>query len=169
MGRSGKAHHAGLSRRSRGLYVSDMTKGVLRFFFEYGAGGCLWAGVSATLDRLDVGPVDAERRSLDGRIEPARLVLSDFTRNLRDQLDFEHSGYLNPLYPPDPSLWSQDLCDRFNANVDKLLCLLRQELDEDYDILDKQQRYAEDDQLEEYLASSPGLTKLNKVKVPTVR
>lgn len=146
-----------------------MTKGVLKFFFEYGAGGCLWAGDAATLDRLDVGPVDAESRSLDGQARPARLVLSDLARNLRDQLDFEHSGYLNPLYPPDPSLWSQNLCDRFNADVDKLLSLLRQELDEDYDILDKQQRYAEDGRLEEYLANNPGLTKLNEVKAPTVR
>lgn len=146
-----------------------MTKGVLRFFFEYGSGGCLWAGDAATLDRLDAGPVDAEHRSLNGRITPASLKLSDCARNLRDRLDFEHAGYLNPLYPLEPSLWSQDLCDRFNADVDKLLGLLRQELDADYDISDIQQRYAEDARLEEYLADNPGLTRLNEVELPTVR
>lgn len=145
-----------------------MTKSVLRFFFEYGAGGCLWAGDAATLDRLGFGPVDAEHRSLDGRRKPAVLELSDTACHLRDRLDFEHSGYLNPLYPPDPSLWSQALCDRFNADVDQLLTLLRQELSADFIILDKMSRYAEDTRLADYLAKNPGLVLMDEVMKPTV-
>lgn len=147
-----------------------MAKGVLRFFFDYGAGGCLWAGDAATRDRLDVGPVDAASFDLEGRVSrPSGVVLSETAQDLRDQLDFEHSGYLNPLYPLDPSLWTQALCDRFNANVDRLLALLRRELGEEYDILDEQIRYVEDPRLDDYLAAHPGLARVNEVQVPTVR
>lgn len=102
-------------------------------------------------------------------IKPACVELSEIAKSLRDQLDFEHSGYLNPLYPPDPSLWSQALCDRFNANVDRLVALLRQEIGNDYDILDEQIRYLEDPQLDHYLMRNSELSKLNEVKASTVR
>lgn len=55
-----------------------MAKGVLRFFFDYGTGGCLWSGDAATRDRLDVGPVDAASFDLDGRVrKPSRVKLID--------------------------------------------------------------------------------------------
>ncbi|GLU28035.1 hypothetical protein [Brucella sp. NBRC 12950] len=147
-----------------------MAKRVLRFFFDYGARGCLWTGDAATRDRLDVGPVDGASFDLDSRVrKPARVELSETAQTLRDQLDFEHSGYLNPMYPLDPSLWSQTLCDRFNANVDRLPALLREEIGEDYDILDEQIRYMEDPQLDEYLMVNSGLSRLNEIKLPTVR
>jgi hypothetical protein len=92
-----------------------MIKGVLRFFFDYGA-GCLWAGDAKTRDLLDVGPVDS------------KLPLSEPVREQTDRILFAQTCYLNPLYPPDPSLWSQALCDRFNADVDSLILNLRQEV-----------------------------------------
>ena len=146
-----------------------MTKGVLRFFFEYGAGGCLWAGDDATRDTLGYGPVDARRRSLDEQVTAARFPLSIEASTLQEQLDFEHSGYLNPLYPPDPSLWSQALCDRFNARVEQLLALLKREIAETYLIVDQQDRYVEDSGLDAYLMMNPTLAKLGKVVTPTVR
>ena len=133
-----------------------MTKGILRFFFDYGAGGCLWAGDNETREEMGPGPVDE------------KLFFSSSARDLRDQLDFEHSGYLNPLYPPDPSLWTQALCDRFNAGVDTLLELLRRELGASYDIVDEQRRYCEDPRLGEYLENNAGLAALNEVDAPTV-
>ena len=55
-----------------------MAKGVLRFFFDYATGGCLWSGDAATRDRLDVGPVDAASFDLDGRVrKPSRVKLID--------------------------------------------------------------------------------------------
>ncbi|MBY0135584.1 hypothetical protein [Paracoccus yeei] len=147
-----------------------MTKGVLRFFFDYGAGGCLWAGDTKTHARLGVGPVDAGSSGADEQASsPSRLHLSEAVHRLRDQLDFQHSGYLNPLHPLDPSLWSQALCDRFNADVDRLLTLLHQELGADYTILDEQPRYTEDVKLGDYLATNPGLVLMDEVKEPTVR
>ncbi len=147
-----------------------MAKGLLRFFLDYGAGGCLWAGDPATLSRLGVGPIDASRFDLDGcHCEPARVALSDSVLKLREKLDFEHSGYLNPLHPLDPSLWAQSLCDRFNADVDRLITLLNGELGKDFNILDEQVRYEEDVRLNEYLAANPELSKMNEVTVPSVR
>lgn len=134
-----------------------MAKGVLRFFFDYGAGGCLWAGDNGTREEMGPGPVDA------------RLLVTKPARDLRDRLDFEHSGYLNPLYPPDPSLWTQALCDRFNARVETLLELLRHELGARYEIVDEQPRYREDPRLGEYLESNPDLSAFNEVAAPTVR
>ncbi|NKX44996.1 hypothetical protein [Roseicyclus persicicus] len=146
-----------------------MTKGALRFFFDHGAGGCLWAGDEDTRARLGVGPVDAGSFDLKGRVlSPARLPLSAAAQRLRDDLGFQHSRYLNPLYPPDPSLWSQALCDRFNADVDRLLALLRRELGGDYDITDEQPRYAEDPRLADYLAKNPGLKVMDRVTRPTI-
>ena len=76
----------------------SMSKGVLRFFFDYGAGGCLWAGDEATLARLDVGPVDASTFDLEGRVSVRpSLELSEVAQTLRDRLDFQHSRYLNPI------------------------------------------------------------------------
>ncbi|WCR18686.1 hypothetical protein [Paracoccus alcaliphilus] len=147
-----------------------MTKGALRFFFDYGAGGCLWAGDAETCASLGVGPLDAGSFGLHGfALSSSKLRLSETVHRLRDQLDFQHSCYLNPLYPPDPSLWSQALCDQFNADVDRLLVLLRQELGGDYNILDEQPRYAEDARLGDYLANNPDLQLLDQVTVPTVR
>lgn len=148
---------------------SENKKGILRFFFEYGAGGCLWAGAHETTERLGYGPVDAANYNKDGEIsvEP-RLWLSDEAIKLRDKLDFEHSGYLNPKYPPDPSLWTQALCDRFNGDVETLIALIRKELSNDYEILDQQDRYFEDPDLALYLAENPDLAPVNEVTQPTV-
>lgn len=97
------------------------------------------------------------------------MPLSIEARILQTRLDFEHSGYLNPLYPPDPSLWSQALCDRFNARVDQLLDLRHQEFAERYLIVDKQERYVEDSRLDTYLLKNPTLAKLDEVVTSTVR
>ncbi len=147
-----------------------MVKGTLRFFFDYGAGGCLWAGDAEARERLGVGPVDAGSFGSDGRaLSPAILQLSEAVHRLRHQIDLQHSGYLNPLHPLDPSLWSQALCDRFNADVDRLLVLLRQEVGAEYDILDEQPRYTQDASLDDYLADNPGIILVDEVTEPTVR
>ena len=146
-----------------------MTKGVLRFFFDYGAGGCLWAGDDATRHSLGLGPVDAACYNLQGQISRYQsLPLSEATGALITELDFEHSGYLNPIYPPDPSLWAQDLCDLFNAKIEHLLLLLRAELGEKYDILDQQIRHVQDQELEKYLTKNLELSIIYAVETPTV-
>ncbi len=134
----------------------------LRFFFDAGSGGCLWAHDDDPWDALGVGPLDAEIRALDGRVAvPARIALSPEACALRDALDRDYLASLNPTYPPDPSLWLQSRCDRFNADVGRLLDMIRAELAGSYAIVDEQPRLVEDPRLPDYLASNPFLRPTN--------
>ena len=45
-----------------------MAKFTLRFFFEYGAGGCLWGGDDYTRDQLGDGPLGATYFDLEGNV-----------------------------------------------------------------------------------------------------
>ncbi|MCZ4351984.1 hypothetical protein O4H61_05600 [Roseovarius aestuarii] len=142
----------------------------LKFFFDYGAGGCLWAGDDYTRDQLGFGPLDTSTFDLQGKVRrKPTLSLSSATHAIIEELDFQHSGYLNPKYPPDPSLWTQALCDDFNEGVERLLSLLKSELGTDFRIVDKQYRYVEDAELTEYLKANPELSAMNSVTKPSVR
>ena len=138
------------------MTIPTMTKGTLRFFFDFGAGGCLWAGDDATRSKLGVGPLDATVYDLQGDVAlPPRLLLPSNVHSLINRLDQEYLSYLNPLYPPDPSLWTQARCDRFNSDVDQLLLLLQVELGTNFVIIDQQKRHAEDPALGEFLVANP--------------
>ncbi len=131
-----------------------MTKcsGRLRFFFDWGAGGCLWAGDEHTREVLGYGPVDADHFDVNGKLSRSSpLYLPPEIKKLVADLDNENYTYLNVDYQPDPSLWRQDQCERFNAKVDMLLKILSTELGSNYDIVDKQTRYSEDPDLDIYL------------------
>lgn len=130
----------------------------LRFFFDHGAGGCLWAGDGPALDSFGSGPLDAPVRHADGAVaSPPRIALTPEATDLRDRLERDHRTYLNPLYPPDPSLWSAARCARFNAAVDALVAMLRRDLSPRFVLLDEQERYREDPRLAAYLAANPHL------------
>lgn len=138
------------------MAIRAMTKGTLRFFFDFGAGGCLWAGDESTRSTLGDGPLDATYYNPEGDVsEPPRISLPRNVHSIIDRLDQEYLGYLNPFYPADPSLWTQDRCDRFNRDLDQLLTLLRVELGNKFVIVDQQQRHAEDPALCEFLAANP--------------
>jgi hypothetical protein len=101
----------------------------LRFFFDYGAGGCLWAENDVTRQDFGFGPIDETIAERTGKI-------SADTLELIEQLDDRHADYLNKDYPPDPSLWRQSDCDDFNQKVDTLLTSLRQQLQSDFEIIE---------------------------------
>lgn len=135
-----------------------MASGLLKFFFDYGAGGCLWVGDNATRSGLDVGSVDATIYDLQGQVmRHPSVLLTNEAIALRERLNREHAEYLNPIYPPDPSLWTQAKCDHFNDGVERLLMMLRNELGDEYQILDEQERYIEHPSLGKYLAANPNL------------
>jgi hypothetical protein len=90
-----------------------------------------------------------------------RISLSSATHAIIEELDFHHSSYLNPKYPPDPSLWTQALCNRFNEYVEHLLLSLKRELGPDFKIIDQQYRYNEDAALAEYLNVNPELSAMD--------
>lgn len=133
-----------------------MTKWVLRFLLDFGAGGCLWPGDEAAAAKLGNGPLDAAVYNLQGHaVAPPRIPLPSKVYALISRLDQEYSCYLNPSYPPDPSLWTQARCDRFNNDVDHLLVMLQAELRTDFVIVDQQKRHAEDPALGKFLAENP--------------
>lgn len=128
----------------------------LRFFFDPGAGGCLWAGDEVTESRFGYGPLDAAVFDVHGHIkEPPRIPLPTHVQSLIQRLDEEYYSSLNPIYPPDPSLWTQARCDRFNTQIDRLLNVLRTELETKFVIVDQQNRLAEDPTLDNFLAANP--------------
>src|SRR4030095_16437764 len=108
----------------------------LRFFFDYGAGGCLWADNALAQEVFGFGPIDKVIAEKTGKISTDILKLID-------ELDNYHSTYYNSDYPSDPSLWRQKECDDFNRQLDTLLSSLRQQLQNDFEILDKQEKYTE--------------------------
>lgn len=117
-----------------------------------------------------MGPVDATLYDIEGRVfRAAKIVISEHTLRLRDWVDAAHSLYLNPYYQSDPSLWTQETCDNFNAEVERLLALLQCELGSDYEILDQQVRYAEDPALGGYLAANSEISAIEDIRGPMVR
>jgi len=95
-----------------------------RFFFDAGSGTLLWAtpedqaewGYPIDLDRLPVGP--------ELRAELVALV---------DRYDTS----LNWDYPPDPGPWSDEEHQRFDAEVRRVLPLLRAALGPTWEIRDE--------------------------------
>lgn len=107
--------------------------GLLRFFLDPGAGGCLWAGDPETRARLGYGPLDAAVYDPEGRISaPAPLPLSDTATALRDALLREALARIDDQAGP-------ATCDagRFRAQTDRLLALVRQDLAGAYAIRDE--------------------------------
>lgn len=111
----------------------------LRYFFEYGAGP-LWALNDA-----------AERAFGISYIAPESLPLSEQSQHRASELAAWFNQSLNQDYPPDPSPWRQDECDRFNDASAKLLAQIRAELGGDYNVIDEQASLSEDPRLDEYL------------------
>lgn len=106
--------------------------------------------------------MDAAVLDPDGTIaSPPRIALTPEATALRDRLEREHRTYLNPLYPPDPSLWRAARCSRFNVGVNALVAMLRRELAPRFEIDDAQERYQEDPRLAAYLAANPRLEPLS--------
>lgn len=97
----------------------------LRYFFDPGAGVCLWADNAATLERFDY-PVDAEHLSLPENTWRRVLYICAW---------FDTS--LDWNYPPNPSPWDQAERARFDLAAQQLLTLLREQLGSEYEIVDQ--------------------------------
>ncbi|MCB6179852.1 hypothetical protein LHP98_17155 [Rhodobacter sp. Har01] len=75
----------------------------------------------------------------------------------RDRRLAERPDHLNPVYPPDPSLWTQARCDRINADAARRFDMLRADLAADFLLPDDHDPLAEDPGLGARLAAHPGL------------
>jgi hypothetical protein len=116
----------------------------VRFFFDYGCGGCLWPNSDKTYQDFDFGPIDDVIAEKTGKLSIESLEMIK-------AMDIIYSKYYNQHTPTDPSLWRQKDCDSFNKKVDELFARLTEELKEDFEIIDIQTRHIEDPELNEYL------------------
>lgn len=124
--------------------MTNTVKYKFTFCFDYGAGGCLWANNEATSRDFGVGPLDLVIK------EQLQLPSDNAIQEIMD-IDMLHSTYLNKDYPPDPSTWTQEQCDAFNKRIENLIILLRQEFPSFIELIDKQERYVQDPDLDRYL------------------
>jgi hypothetical protein len=120
---------------------------LLRFFFEW-HGGCLWSGNDAATRDFGYGPLDL--------LDPCLLPLSAATLSVCQRLSEWHDTSLNWDSPSDPGPWRQAECDRFNADVARLLAVIRGELGSAFEVIDRQVQCSEDPDLDEYLANPQG-------------
>lgn len=96
----------------------------LRYFFEPGAGTCLWADDPATEARYGLA-VDVHALP----VRPNTRVLCDYATAWFDtQLDWDDPG--------GPSLWGPDELERFRTTAARLRDALRADLEPDFQIVD---------------------------------
>jgi len=117
---------------------------LLRYFFEWGSATCLWSGDARTRDAFGY-PINARH-----------LPLSDATVAEIERLCTWYQGALNQAYPPDPSPWRQEECDRFNIAARTLLAAIRQELRQGFTVIDERENLREDPDLDAYLRDPLG-------------
>lgn len=117
---------------------------VIRLFFDTGSGTCFWPGNDDTQERFGM------------YILPENLPLSDKTIKRADEIVDWQTTSLNWDYPPDPGPWRQDECDRFNQAVKELLEVVRKELGDQFEIINRFQEIHEDPDLDAYLQDPKG-------------
>jgi len=125
----------------------------ISFFYEYHFDSPFWAENEIAYPRFDVGE----------EIAPEELGLSAEISGQIRHMSMWHDTAINWNYPPNPRLWRQEECDRFNTAIDNLLASIRSELREEFEIIDRQHRYNEDPDLDTYLAN-PDTFHLNRPK-----
>lgn len=117
----------------------------IRFFYDWGCDLPFWCGNDAARAKFDVGAIEPEELGLTPQTSKTVRALAEW-----------HDTSLNWDYPPNPSPWRQEECDRFNAAVESLLETIRAELSEEYQLIDQQRRAREDPDLDRYLADPKG-------------
>lgn len=110
----------------------------LRFFFDYGCGGCLWCDNDAAYEKFGVGTLDSETYDLDGKLsQEARIKLPDVIRQKVLALDELHSESLNREDPAGNSMWDETKWDNFHAQARELHKEIAKLLGEDFEIVYK--------------------------------
>jgi hypothetical protein len=111
----------------------------LRFFFDYGCGGCLWCDNEAAYKKYDVGTLDAEIFDLKGNIlQEARIKLPAQLKQKVEELDKLYSESLDWNDPGGESPWGQEQWDHFHEQARELYEKISQELGDDFEIIYKQ-------------------------------
>lgn len=114
---------------------------ILRFFFDYKAGGCLWSGNDAAYEKYGVGPLDATIYNLKGKIshEP-KIKLPDVVKQNVLELDDLYSESLNWDDPAGNSPWSEEEWDDFYKRARSLHEEISKTLGDDFEVIYEQQK-----------------------------
>lgn len=112
----------------------------LNFRFEWMADTVFQTANDAARDQFGIG-----------MIAPENFPLTPTTIDHIHKLSRWHDASLNPDYPPDPSLWRQAECDRFNAAARDLFETVVRELGTDFEVIYLQADLVEDPDLDAYL------------------
>lgn len=111
-----------------------------RFFYEWGTfDECLWPDNEVARKKFGLAP------SI-GDFPVSEELKAEIVR-----LGEWYQSSLNWDYPPDPSPWRQDECDRFNRAVRHVFAALQKELGENFKLEYVQNDPLEDPDLDEYL------------------
>jgi hypothetical protein len=97
----------------------------LRYFFDPGAGICLWSGNDAAEARYGY-PIDARS-----------LPLPENTWRRVWYLCSWYDTSIDWNYPPDPSPWDAAERERFNNEAQPMLAQLRKQLGPEFEIVDE--------------------------------
>ena len=113
---------------------------ILRFFFDYGCGGCLWSGNNAAFEKFDVGTLDATIYDLNGNItEEAKIKLPELTRQKVLELDNLYYTSLNWEDPTGDSMWDKSQWENFHIRTRELHKEISNILGNDFEIIYKQE------------------------------
>lgn len=111
-----------------------------RFFFDYGSGGCLWAGNVETASKFE-NPADATIYDLKGNIlyNPSNfLTLSKETFLLIEELNFFYKEIIKEEFTQESSSSIKKQSIEFNNKVKVLFNKIKKELGNDFEIINEQ-------------------------------
>jgi hypothetical protein len=112
----------------------------LRFFFDYGCGGCLWPDNKAAYEKFDVGPLDAEIYDLHGNVsQEAKIKLLDSIKKKVLALDKLYSESLNWADPTGESMWNKSQWSNFHTQTRELHKEISNMLGDNFEIIYKQE------------------------------
>lgn len=111
----------------------------LRFFLDYGSGGCLWPDNEAAYSKYDLGPLDTPIYDMNGDIiQEAKIELPERSRLKVLELDKLLGESLDKDNPGGPSLWGKSEWDHFYNETHKLFNEIKEFMGDDFVVLYKQ-------------------------------
>jgi hypothetical protein len=108
----------------------------LRFFFDYGSGGCLWSGNEAAFQAFGVGALDADTYDAEGNIqEGAPIKLPAAIKERIAALDKRYAESLDGNDPGGPGLWTAAQAHAFYAEARDLCAIIGRALGDEFEVV----------------------------------
>lgn len=111
----------------------DKEKFKLRFFFDPGAGGCLWSENDKAYKKFGYGPLECASIE-NGELIEAPITLPCNLGEMSEILDQMFYESLDQTYPPNPRVWSPEKRESFIKNSEGLFKEIVEFLGDDFEI-----------------------------------